>query len=149
MKRPRSAAQIAASRRNGARSGGPKSNAAKAVSSQNAVKHGLFRKRFEDLLGLGEEDTELMEELQQGVRGDFDMLAIETVLIANRQLDRATAIVHDLQARATAALASPESAVPVAELIEDLARMARYQRRFRGQRDRALRGLAPPARTAD
>ena len=141
MSRLRSAAQIAASRRNGARSRGPKSKAAKAASSQNAVKHGLFRRRLDELVGSDEASGDLMRELDLGARSDFDLAGMETARTASRQLDEATALVHDIQERVAVAFAEDESAAAVADLLGQLARIARYQRRFRGQRDRALRGL--------
>ena len=45
MRRPQSPAQIAASRRNGARSRGPKTEVTRAKSARKGVTHGLFRRR--------------------------------------------------------------------------------------------------------
>jgi hypothetical protein len=144
MKRVRSAAQIAASRRNGARSRGPKSEAAKAASSQNAAKHGLFRRRADGLVGSEDAGADPVRELELSAISGVDELGKETALTASRQLAEATALAHHLQARVTAALASEEPSAMLVDLLQQLARIARYQRRFRGQRDRALRGPGPP-----
>lgn len=142
MSRLRSAAQIAASRRNGARSRGPKSEAAKAASSQNAVKHGLFRRHLDGLAGAAGGASDLVRELELGASSHFDVVGTETSLTASQQLEEATALVHDLRERIAAAIAEQEPAATLADLLGQLARIARYQRRFRGQRDRALRGLS-------
>jgi hypothetical protein len=141
VKAPRSAAQVAASRRNGARSRGPCGAAAKAVSSRNAVKHGLFRKRLDGDPDANEVNSELVQQLRQDAAGDLDSLCLETILVANRQLNDAAALVHALQRQVTDLIATAHAEAPIDETVVQLWRMARYQRRFRGQRDRALRAL--------
>lgn len=63
-----------ASRRNGARSRGPKSAAGKAISARNALKHGLSARK---VVVLDEEDVAAFDELQGTLRKE---LAPEGVL---------------------------------------------------------------------
>src|SRR5690348_8184583 len=54
-------AQIAANRRNSQKSTGPRTDAGKAASSQNATKHGLYA----ETLVIDDEDADAFQSLQQ------------------------------------------------------------------------------------
>ena len=58
----RTQAQIEASRRNGAKSNGPKTEDGKTRSSQNAVKHGLSANKFVVLDGESGDDWEIFHQ---------------------------------------------------------------------------------------
>jgi len=143
VKRPRSAAQAAASRRNGARSRGPQSSAARAASSRNAVKHGLFRTRTPHAFELTGSVRALSHELTLLAAGGPEAaMQTEAVLVAAVGLEEATAMVESLRAEIGVIISSAGSRFGELEtLLPQLARMSRYQRRFRGRRDRMLRAL--------
>lgn len=144
MKRPRSAAQVAASRVNGARSRGPRSAAARSASSLNAVKHGLFRAQPVGGAGLSASMLEVVLELRQREARGLDAMHLDTALLAAARLAEASLIAGALREQIFASMASAEPASTLAALIVQLARITRYQRRFRGQRDRALRAISVP-----
>ncbi len=69
-KRPRSAAQIAASKRNGTRSRGPKTAAGKAVSRANAITHGLLAYKLRPIADYRQEDGDF-DHILDGLRAEF------------------------------------------------------------------------------
>ncbi|MCB2050995.1 MAG: hypothetical protein KDE63_06155 [Novosphingobium sp.] len=137
----RSPAAAKASRRNGANSKGPRSIAGKARSSQNARKHGLFGHR-ESVAREGSPDlrhlAEVLEELARGCVGGHQ--DVERALEAAGKLEDVTVIVGSLGVTLDAWLVAGGGG-ELDDLLVELMRMRRYQRRFRGQRDRALRAL--------
>ena len=83
-KPPRSPAQIEASRANGARSHGPTSDAGKAASARNSLKHGLTARS----ILLANENPEHFEELLHTLAATFlpesgvEQLAVEEMAVA-------------------------------------------------------------------
>jgi hypothetical protein len=162
-KQQRSAAARAASRRNGRRSNGPRSTAGKAASAMNARKHGLF--------GAAPLDHEMPESTAAGelarrlaaMGAGSDETTTEKfeVLRAAVSLEAATTLVRDARIELARLLSFAETDLgDITAAAKSLARLCGYQRRFRGQRDRAIRhlradsavdksqALAPPAGAA-
>lgn len=147
----RSQAAAAASRRNGACSKGPRTDKGKTTAARNALKHGLFRSQAFASQELSPSVAALALELAgQAPGGDAGML-LDTVVFAAMRLEQATSIIRRLRAEldrmfVDEAFAGPRMTLLLAELV----RMGRYERRFRGRRDRALRAMMkPPAGTPD
>ena len=143
---PRSPAAATASRRNGARSKGPRTSGGKAASARNARKHGLFCADSCAPQGLSPSVAALAAALaeQIALRGDAGLLRDRVVLAATR-LEQATGIVRSLRTELGQMLASEEpDSKQMTRVLVELVRMGRYERRFRGQRDRALRALLKP-----
>lgn len=114
------------------------------MSSRNARKHGLFG--ADAVSGpISPTMVAVFEELAQGNSALAWQREVATV--AALRLSRANALVRHLQAELAASVLDHSlSSGYVGELIGSLARMQRHARRFRGQRDRALRkalGRAP------
>lgn len=66
----------------------------------------------------------------------------ENAVVAAMRLEQATGIVRGLHMELADVFASdPMAADQLTRLLGQLVRMGRYERRFRGQRDRALRAL--------
>jgi len=143
VKRPRSPAQAAASRRNGARSRGPLSSAARVASSRNAVKHGLFRTRALHAAELTGSVRALAQELtSMGAGGPDAAMLTENVLVAAAGLEETSAMVESLRGEISAIISSAGPRLGELDtLLPQLVCMSRYQRRFRGRRDRMLRAL--------
>jgi hypothetical protein len=141
----RSPAAAAASRRNGTASRGPTTAEGKAASSRNARKHGLFGAE----VGAGPISATMaavFAELEQV--SPVPSWQREVATLAALRLSRANELVSYLQAELAARiLDSGATTGHVGELITSLLRMQRHARRFRGQRDRALRKILgqPPA----
>lgn len=143
MARRRGEAAARASRANGARSNGPVSAAGKASAARNARKHGLFTSGVIDASTLGAADLELLGHLRSLGAGAWggDRLIGQAVQALDR-LGRVIVLIelasHDVDLMlADEALDTAQ----LAERVEKLVRLARYERRFRGQLDRAIRAL--------
>lgn len=139
----RSQAAAEASRRNGANSKGPRSAEGKARSAMNARKHGLFGSR-ESALRMPSPQLRflagMLEELARGRSNEH--WHVERVLESAVKLGEATALVGRLRSELDALLTAGSGGDEELDLlIRQLARLGRYQRRFRGQRDRALRAI--------
>jgi hypothetical protein len=141
--RLRSLAAAEASRRNGALSKGPKTALGKLKASQSSRKHGLFRAGLltggeVPALAAGLEDI-----LVHTSTGSLDLAdQPELVRLASAQLDEATRLVGAMRARLDQLLIDDAlDTEQLRVLLQRITRMARYQRRFRGKRDRALRRL--------
>lgn len=161
--KPRSESAREASRRNGARSRGPRSQAGKRMSSQNALKHGLRSKRVEILRTVPPALAALARELRDASGDNADALAlVERILVAELSRQRAAELLSktlkeilDPEDDMLAIIALLPGPIPnikvrgmqVYKLIRRLIaldwsqcqRLMAYERRFRGQRDRALR----------
>jgi hypothetical protein len=85
-------ARAAASRRNGARSRGPKTPEGKARSARNALKHGLCAQRF---LALGDEDLAAFDALEAALtaelapQGALQAVLVRRIVAATWRLERA------------------------------------------------------------
>ena len=92
--RPRSAAQIAASRANGAKSRGPKTPEGKAIAAQNAIRHGCLAK----LTVMAGEDAQAFMQLSANLIHAFhptdehECNLVETMLICMWRRNRALAM---------------------------------------------------------
>ena len=92
--RPRSAAQIAASRANGAKSRGPKTPEGKAIAAQNAIRHGCLAK----LTVMAGEDEQAFMQLSANLIHAFhptdehECNLVETMLICMWRRNRALAM---------------------------------------------------------
>ena len=88
--------QIAANRRNGRRSNGPKSSAGKRHSSANALRHGLSRA----IGARADPETEALARLLVGEHADEERLAhARSVVRAHRDLLRIREVKRDLMER--------------------------------------------------
>lgn len=131
----RSAAAAEASRRNGARSKGPSSADGKAKSARNSVKFGLFS-RSADMQVQSEAARLLAEEVASAddtAASHYLMSALD----AWGRLDQVILLLDRLNADLNLALAAGGGDYEA--LVQEIVRMGRYERRFRGQRDRAMR----------
>ena len=142
MSRKKSERAAEASRRNGARSQGPRSAEGKATSAGNARTHGLFAPILHE-----DRDASTWRERIAGIlqaRGDTSgaWLGGDIATEAAVRLEHATRLVQGLGQKVEAALEKehPDPSEMTALLVQ-LARMRVYQRRFRGRRDRALRTM--------
>lgn len=139
----RSEAARAASRRNGARSFGPRTLKGKRKSSLNALKHGLRARQSVEprFLPAWVQIIELRIRSCVGYLGMKRREAMDralTAILLLDQVDRALAVeIADLHAQ----LHSPDLAERLRDGSFDLARLRKllgYRCRFRGTRDKAL-----------
>ena len=142
MTRWKSERAAEASRRNGARSQGPRSAEGKARSAGNARTHGLFAPvvHEEREASSWQERIAVMLEARGDTSGVW--LGGDIATEAAVRLEHATRLVQVLgQKLETAFEQEHPDPSEMAALLEQLARMRVYQRRFRGRRDRALRTM--------
>lgn len=150
-RRPRSPAQIAAARLNGARSRGPRTPEGKARSSKNALAHGLAATVH--LLTPGEDPAEL-ERLREIFLKAYPTdrpsraLLLERLVAAAwklRRAERLEAALHRLAPRAAPGRLDPDPGLPAALTRQaEYALLLRYQSRLEGFLLRALRLLEEP-----
>lgn len=160
---PRSERAREASRRNGAKSRGPRSAAGKRAASGNARKHGLRARHVEILRAVPPQLADLAAGLRAACEGNGDAMALaERILVAELSRQRAAQLLDETLSQ----LIAPESEMmafisrlprrlPVAQ-ADDLEAFTilrasidtdwcrcqmfmAYEKRFRGQRDRGLR----------
>lgn len=146
VSQPRSLASAEASRRNGALSKGPRTALGKVRSSQNSRKHGLFSAAVMagSLPASSLELGDIAGHAAGSWLGCLDQAQVAG--IARVQLAQATQIIGEMRAELDQLLVEEElDNEGVARLIQQITRLARYQRRFRGTRDRALRQLLAPS----
>ncbi len=150
-----------AARANGARSRGPVTPEGKAISSRNALRHGLLA----NIVVLSNEDAKTFEGVFQMLIkrfspvDDIELSAIEEMAAAHWRLRRAMSMEHALLERAILQTPDEDSADQLAAAFSDpatqatLALLQRYEARFQTMYNRALRSLALlrklPPRTPD
>jgi len=146
--RPRSTAASAASRRNGAKSRGPKSAVGKARAARNALRHGL---RASDPVlpdamppwmsaKLADLETALGD-IGQTRREHFDRYALHLLLI--EKVDRLIAAEFARMLATSDGGDTVQLTVPAADVdLSQLRALFGYRRRFRAARDRSLVKLA-------
>jgi hypothetical protein len=140
--------QIAANRRNGALSRGPKTAAGKARSSRNALKHGLAIPITRDR-ATARKIRRAARQMAPLAVGD-SILNAQIAAEANFELARVRAAFEAVVARIshtsnagpgdTCSTGSGKSAAPIRTLAE-LDKLDRYERRAFSRRRRALRDL--------
>ncbi len=140
--------QIAANRRNGALSRGPKTAAGKARSSRNALKHGLAIPIRRDR-ATARKIRRAARQMAPLAVGD-SILNAQIAAEANFELARVRAAFEAVVARIshtsnagpgdTCSTGSGKSAAPIRTLAE-LDKLDRYERRAFSRRRRALRDL--------
>jgi len=161
--RLRTPAQAAASRTNGSKSRGPRTVAGKEASSQNARQHGLRSVRMAD------DERVWLAQLCDEFRSNGSPMRrsieqIEQVAAACLRLERAALLFAmraaelgrvaevfgtphgepELSSNASdyhqeVGRAAEHASQSYIETLNDLQRILRYERRFRGQRDRVIR----------
>lgn len=137
----RSAASVKASRANGARSRGPRSAAGKQASARNALKHGLFSLQMNPLETPSAVVRTLAADLQRLAGRNWKAgLLIEAAISAATQLERASVLVKSVRDQIELLLSAEAFSLDLlTNRIETQLRLGRYERRFRGRRDRAIR----------
>jgi hypothetical protein len=141
MARHRTEAAVRASQANGARSRGPVSLSGKAKSARNARKHGLFSPVEFDARVLCKADIELLDHLRNlGGGGGNANLLIREAHQALVRLRRVSVLIEDLNNDINLILADKLSDLGVlGKRVEEVVRLSRYERRFRGRLDRLIR----------
>lgn len=144
----RSLAAQEASRRNGARSKGPRTAKGKRRCAKNAVKHNLRGRAVLDREQMPEWLREIEREVIRLFSGDVDLVRCERLdelLLVWQQLDRVDKLIENASARQFAEVALPGALAAPAVMqdepepeLKKLARLHAYRRRFRGRRDRCL-----------
>ena len=137
----RSAASVKASRANGARSRGPRSAVGRQASARNALKHGLFSLHMNPLDTPSAAVSALAADLQRLAGGTWQAgLLIEAAISAAMQLERASALVKSVRDQIELLLSAEAFDLDLlTNRIETQVRLGRYERRFRGRRDCAIR----------
>jgi hypothetical protein len=139
----------AAARANGARSRGPVTDEGKAISSRNAMRHGLLAR----VVVLPNEDETVFEELfyvnvnRFSPVDDVEMTMVEDMTAACWRLRRCMAIEKTILQAGIEASGEEEPPAQTAAAFCDparavnLTRLERYQARLQNTYQRALRGL--------
>ena len=136
----RSARAAQASRRNGARSRGPRTATGRERSAQNSLKHGLFsqQKRIDGPL------PAMAQSLGDcfAAAGIISCSDVDMVISAEVDLTKASLLIELADAELDAMLADMAfDTESFTSPLRQRGRIAGYERRFRGRRDRALRRL--------
>jgi hypothetical protein len=151
--RPRSPAQIEASRRNGARSKGPVTAEGKARASRNAFRHGLCA---EQLLAPGEDPAAfaaLLAELtaEHAPESPSEALLVERLALTAWKLaraDRLEARLATIEPRCPEGRLFPEPGLPrLLSRVPELSLLLRWQAQLDRQMHRLLKALAERPRS--
>ena len=136
------AKQVVANRRNGSLGSGPKTSAGKARSSRNALKHGLSIPVNRDKT-LRRQIEVLARILAQSEAGNLFGQA-RAAAEAELELARARAALEAVLMRAGITAewnGGPERGAALIDVLPELERLERYERRAFSRRRRALRAL--------
>ena|SRR5579884_1963329 len=147
MKKPRTAAQLEASRRNGAQSHGPVTDNGKAASSRNATTHGLRSTR---LVATGEDADELnklrvhwMRQLQPQTEAERDAAEqVVTALWQQRRCENAEIAILDDEIERLGEAGPRAVGRAIKSLVETspaLALVLRYKNTARRDYERAVK----------
>jgi hypothetical protein len=146
-----SAAKIAANRRNAQRSTGPRSAAAKARVSRNALRHGLASRKGQPDQAVAEQIEVLARDFAAGSGHPVEQelahraadAQFEIVRLRRRKIDLVNRAATKRPQTTTANSGSKHghAAVAFAQKSKTLAAFDRYERRALSKRDRALRAL--------
>ncbi|RYD84421.1 MAG: hypothetical protein EOP84_05540 [Verrucomicrobiaceae bacterium] len=136
------------SRRNGSLSKGPRSEVGKANSAGNARKHDLFASKPGQppgqMSGVARIAALFEDHDPANVWHGIDTsISLEAAI----RLEQATALVETWRIRISEYFEEDGGAEDLSALLEQWRRYRRYERRFRGRRDKALRTYASRART--
>jgi hypothetical protein len=134
--------QVAANRRNGSLSRGPKTAAGKARSSRNALKHGLSIPANRDKALLRRIEVLARILAQSGAGNVFGQA--RAAAQAELELARARAVLEAVLTRAGITAewnGGPEQGSALIHVLPELHRLERYERRAFSQLRRALRDL--------
>lgn len=147
--RQHSAKGAAASQRNGALSKGPRTARGKTASAQNSRKHGLFAAGDGNHGALSPGTSEFARYLAQLTAGRPDLeMTGRRALVAAIKAEQSLGLLESIRDELASLLAQDLYSVQKAKsLLEKADRMSRYQRRFCGQRDRALRTIIGETRS--
>ena len=138
-----------ASRRNGARSQGPRSEEGKASSARNAFTHGLFA-AGPDVPSASAPGAARLAAMfaSHDPALTWTGLDVDISIEAAVRLEQASRLVQSISAQVDEAIEHETGNEDLTALLEQLVRYRRYQRRYRGRRDKALRSFASRARKA-
>lgn len=143
---PRSEAAREASRRNGAKSRGPKTADGKAISARNSLKHGLRARKTITPATMPAPVRELEAALSAALapvsvhNGEqLERLVFSQVLLSETELSIAAELgrLDEEQRRS--------SCLPGVAELDLLEKLFSYRRRFHGTRNQALLKLKPPS----
>lgn len=149
-----SASKVAANRRNAAKSTGPRNEAAKARTRRNAQRHGLAAQTAFDADHAVRIET-LAREIEGAASDLISINAARVIAQAELDLERVRAIkvglINGAALPAMKALSTgwpqPEHlAAAIRQVLPELVKIDRYERRAAARRDRAVRDLILAAR---
>ncbi len=134
-----SAKQIAANRRNARRSTGPVTTQGKSQVSRNALRHGLScrtHRRPEVVSNIEEYVAQLVGDDASRIEVDLAAVAVDAQWVIARIRKERCSVLEGLTSE------SSDVGGLAVRGLKRLAALDRYERRARGRREKALKGLA-------